>query len=528
MKLAVLRPHDAFGRGNVATAPALAEWLLRCADSEGRPRVWRNNLLFLVPEAGRVPSLLSTITGLRTTRDEAGSSLEMGRSIREAYRHLYVPIVRGDGEVALGWVGLVGPAGSGGTGLDAELIVALERSKNLATYAASSMAAKRVRVTAWPAGGGRISTQQMREVLARDPSLPVLLDQRQLEMTIRLLVGTRPAMPMLPTFLLYLLGLAFVFFLSERLAGPRGALLATAAAATLYGFSVLSITGGPPNALAVAMSPGVVLLCLRVQRFATPLAFLLPGLLVALAARIHWTGLLCWVPGAVAILLRGRAEGRLRGRCLARWVAALMAYCAPVVGLALLLPGHGHPTWNRLMGIARHELGAHWSNLLERVLLSVGWSLFRPPSLVQGGVPRPLTSLTVLGVLIVLSWALVKFSRERSAKLFLPAVVALLSIGPLALVYRFTRADTAEWILLWMVVTTAVPLEFLLSRLWGRWTGEACVLVAAAVVLWSLHGSWQQTSSSCTFQEIVRRSEVQHKGRVACGGGRCSEVAASR
>ena len=210
-KLAVLHYDAATARADTHV-PELVEKLYTHAGATQAYRTYKNNVLFLVADAGQVEHMVGltrrhlAITRIASDHDRLAdfseeqrkqlarlreaAELEVRVAITRAYRHLYYPSMDVPGPLTLAHQVL--PAQDQGEvekDQTAVLLRALKQLEKVRDSDDEQMAPAYVHSKAWPAKQPSITTGDLLREFAKRPGLPILLDPNQLKRTIKTGVG---------------------------------------------------------------------------------------------------------------------------------------------------------------------------------------------------------------------------------------------------------------------------------------------------------------------------------------------------
>ncbi len=212
--LVVMGADRAEVRGPDPAAPAFIEEIFAetAVDYDGRvdKRVYKNNLVFLVPNADEVataiakarlylaqkqvrddPDKMDQLNEVQVSKLEeliARSKNLMQEKSKTAYRHLYVPDA--DGELEHQTVTTVGANGRGG--LQTSVLETLEEFERVIRGTDAPKAWIWIDKKLWRRDSERMSLAAMVEQFGRRPGLPILLDVGQVVAMVRRVIGDDP------------------------------------------------------------------------------------------------------------------------------------------------------------------------------------------------------------------------------------------------------------------------------------------------------------------------------------------------
>jgi len=213
-RLVVMGADRAEVRGPDPAAPSFIEEVFAetAADYDGRvdKRVYKNNLVFLVPNADEIAAAIAKARlylaqkevrddpdSMDQLSDKQVSDLEeyiarsknlMQEKSKTAYRHLYVPDA--EGELEHQTVTTVGANGQGG--LQASVLDTLEEFERVIRGTDAPKAWIWIDKKLWRSDSERMSLAAMVEQFGRRPGLPILLDVGQVVQMVRRVITDDP------------------------------------------------------------------------------------------------------------------------------------------------------------------------------------------------------------------------------------------------------------------------------------------------------------------------------------------------
>ena len=320
-----------------------------------------------------------------------------------------------------------------------------------------------------------------------------------------------PAIPLLPCFLFFLLGLVAIYLLGERLGGPPAALLLLALSLGSSLFAFYPLNSGQPAAAGLALSL-VTFVLLGGGGFRGTLRPLLAGSVMALAILTRWTLGVFLLP-ALALLFAHIRQDRRRGRYdRLMGLALLGAFTLPVAGALL---GSRYLDPSTLLSLARRdefasaiEQAGAWSKLLAGVRGSVGWLGIRAVGAEDGG-PALQTALLLAFALALLGSTVVLLKRGRRSGRREPLLLTwmlLVPLAPLSLLY--SSGESAQMVVIWLVAGSTPALGKLLASVPSAPIRSAICAGALALALTAIAAVWVQSPGSPVLRHIATRTGV--------------------